>query len=385
MRRLSPWSCRTAAGALALALFTHAASAGAASAPVPVATSPSDDASPDADGPATAVVVLIGPAADGAELGDVLSELLERQRIRPEIVLEERFDPGSLLSEGEADSRVWVFIVLRGEHQARLYFRGPLGKRFLLREVALKNGLDEVGRELIAQIVETSSVALLHSTAGITRDEAKASLAKQGTEHETPPAPAVKPKPAEPHPSSAPPLAAVVAARGVLVWNHDGGPAVGAGAETGLGTRFGKSFVGRARLVFEYRAPQTIKTPELDASFGSVALRAGIDGGFAAGPHAFLLGLGAGVDFDRVSTDAVHDPALSLSPESNDVIGALRGELRYEVTVGSLWLATSVLADFATAHTHYDIARPSGTSRLAELWLVRPGIGLGIGWTSAAL
>jgi len=76
---------------------------------------------------------------------------------------------------------------------------------------------------------------------------------------------------------------------------------------------------------------------------------------------------------------------LDSLAQSSDVIGALRGELRYELTLGGLWVAASALADFATAHTHYDIARPSGTTQLAELWLVRPGIGLSIGWTSAAL
>ena len=332
------------------------------------------------------MVVLIGPAADGAELGDVLSELLERQRIRPEIVLEERFDPGSLLSEGEADSRVWVFIVLRGEHLARLYFRGPLGKRFLLREVSLKNGLDEVGRELIAQIVETSSVALLHSTAGITRDEAKASLAKEVNEKEVPAPRAKQPKPKEsPPPEPASPLAVVLAARGLALFNHDGGPAMGAGADAGLGKRFGDWFAGRARLVFEYRAPQSITTPELDASFGSTALRAGIDGGLARGPHAFLLGLGAGVDFNRVHTDAIRDPSLMVAPASSDTIATLRAELRYELTVDWLWLAASVLADIATERTHYDVSRASGTTRAGELWLFRPGVALSIGWSSAVL
>jgi hypothetical protein len=379
---LSPWTCRAAAGALALAFVTSAGDGRAA----PTQAPEPEETAADSGNPATAVVVLIGPAADGPELGDVLSELLERQHIRPEIVLEERFDPSSLLSEGETDSRVWVFVVVHGGHQARLYFRGPLGKRFLLREVSLKNGLDEVGRELIAQIVETSSVALLRSTAGITRDEAKASLEKERASTEPTPSPTVKPKAEERPPNEhASSLVAVIGARGILLWNRDdAGPAVGAGAEGGLGTRFGKSFVGRARLAFEYRAPQSITTQELDASFGSVALRAAIDGGFSTGPHAFLLGLGAGVDFDRATTESVRDPSLNVAPDSTSTSATLRSELRYEVTIDRLWVSASFFTDFATVRTHYDVTRASGTTRLAELWLVRPGLALTIGWSSAA-
>jgi hypothetical protein len=187
---------------------------------------------------------------------------------------------------------------------------------------------------VIAQIVETSSVLCIRRRASLETKEGdlaenrptKKSTRPCGNEG------GASPDRALAH-------AAVLGSR--HVWNHDGGPAIGAGADVGLGTRFGKWFVGRARLVFEYRAPQTITAPELDASFGSTAVRAGSDGGVATGPHAFLLGLGAGVDFNRVTTDAVRDPSLMLAPGSSDSIASLRGELRYELTIGQLWVAGS--------------------------------------------
>jgi hypothetical protein len=345
------------------------------SAPVPVPA-----LSPDPS-PPTAVVVLIGSPTRGSDLGDVLSELLGRQGVTPEIVSEERFDPGSLLTQSEADSRVWVFIVLRGEHAARLYFRGPLGKRFLLRELSLRSGLDEVGRELIAQVVETSTVALLHSTAGLSRDEASASLEREKVEPTKNPEPtSISPAKVTRSPARhAAPPEAIFGARAAALWNRDGGPAAALGVEAGLGTRFGASFLGRVRLAYEYRLSQTIATSELDASFGSMAFRGGLDGGVRSGAHSILLGLGAGADLDRASTGTLRSRSLQSSTVSNDAVAMLRAELRYELALWKLWVAASVLADFATARTHYDVGRSGGATSLTELWLVRPGIVLSVG------
>jgi hypothetical protein len=338
-------------------------------------------ADPDPAEPLTAVIALIGAAGQSPELSAVLSELLERDGVHAQIASEERFDADALLSEGENDARVWVFVVLRGERRARLYFRGPLAKRFMLRELTLRSGLDEVGRELIAQVVETSTVALLHSEAGMSRDEVSASLA----EERTPPPPPQEPRTVEPRRAPSPsPLIAMAGARGLVLWNRsDAGPAVGAGVEGGAGARLTHVLLLRGRLVFEYRAPESIATPRLDASFGSVALRAGADLGFAAGPHSVWLGVGAGADFDHAGADSIHDTSLRLAPTSHSTALLLRPELRYELLLGALWLGLSVFTDVATVHTHYDLAEPRAPVRLAELWVVRPGLSLTVGWELA--
>jgi hypothetical protein len=336
-----------------------------------------------ADGaPPVAVVALIGAAGDSSELAAVLSELLERDGVRPEIASGERFDADTLLSEGENDARVWVFVVLRGPRQARLYFRGPLGKRFLLRELSLRSGLDEVGRELIAQVVETSTVALLHSEAGMSRDEASASLARERAEPAPKPAPVPKPHAVRPRPAPSP-LIAAAGARALVLWNRSSaGPAAGVGAEGGLGVTLPRSLLVRGRLAFEYRLPQTIATPRLDASFGSVALRGAVDTGIAAGRHSFWVGLGAGADFDHAGTDSARDRSLRLAPTSHSASALLRAELRYELTLGAVWLAVASFIDVSTVHTHFDVADPGGPVRLAELWVVRPGFALTVGWAT---
>ena len=117
--------------------------------------------------PSRALVVLIGNAGTSEGLRSVLSELLERQGVAVEYEERAHFSPSALLSESR-DTRVWVFVSQSGSRVAKLYFRGPSGARFLLRQLELKNGLDEVGRELIGQVVETSTVALSGVTATTT-------------------------------------------------------------------------------------------------------------------------------------------------------------------------------------------------------------------------
>jgi len=70
---------------------------------------------------------------------------------------------------------------LQGRDAARLYFRAPDGKGFLVRDVPLGSGLDALGRESIAQVVEASLVSLLHSGAGLSRAAFERELGSEPT------------------------------------------------------------------------------------------------------------------------------------------------------------------------------------------------------------
>jgi hypothetical protein len=53
--------------------------------------------------------------------------------------------------------RIWVTLVR--PNQAQVYFADAAGHRFFLRDVPLRTGLDEVGREQLAQVIVTSVIA----------------------------------------------------------------------------------------------------------------------------------------------------------------------------------------------------------------------------------
>ena len=333
----------------------------------------------------SAVVSLIGTEGAGAELSLVLSELLERSHVKAEIFAEGQFDPDSVLAAAEDDARIWIFVVIRDGHDARLYFRGPFGKRFLLRELSLPNGLDEVGRELIGQVVESSSVALLHSGTGMTRDEATASLSREreAAPANAPAAPAKKPAPPRPSTTSER-RATVVFAIGeheFVQWTQDGGPALGIGGEAALGVVLPPGWALRGRIGGDYRAPESVTRAGVGATYSSFGFRGGGDIGKGFGPHAVYLGLFAGADVNHAEARASAS-GVRATPASDGAAAVLRAELRYELTAGQFFIAAGPFADFATARTHYDLAEGRKTVRVVELWMVRPGISITLGWST---
>jgi hypothetical protein len=77
-------------------------------------------------------------------------------------------------STTSAELRVWLVVV--PGFGAKIYFAEPTGKRFLVREVPLASGLDESGREILAQVVATSVKAFVDRQASSTRFELESSL-----------------------------------------------------------------------------------------------------------------------------------------------------------------------------------------------------------------
>jgi hypothetical protein len=222
-----------------------------------------------------------------------------------------------------------VFVALERERRARLYFRGPFGERFLLRELALRAGLDEVGRELIARVVQTSTVALLRSSEGISRAQAEVEVARVAAQSPDAVAtPAAEPKtdtaqPAGAAPSSvpaereddggAPPerqeRSWLLGVRALGSWaGGDLGARLGAGIEAGVLLLRAPSPRLRMRLAFEPSLPQAIDEGGIEAELMSWPLRLGLDLGWSSGSHAFWLGAGTGIDVVRVSSDRASDP-----------------------------------------------------------------------------
>jgi hypothetical protein len=348
---------------------------------------------PDRAG-ARALVVLVGEAAKSQGLTAVLSELLGREHVALEFERKTRFRPSAILASSQGDSRVWVFISST-QRVAKLYFRGPFGNRFLLRKLELQRGLDEVGRELIAQVVETSVLTLLRSEAGLSREQVKADLAdtseprdENSSEDALPAAEdgAIVAQPAPPPPADEPAKAArptlELAARGVFKWTgSDLGADHGVGAETGFGYHFPTRLFLRARLVFEYGFGQEITTPALSATVHTTAFRGGIDVGSAFGMSALAFGIALGADRVRIEPETAFDASLVLTEDESSTIAVIRLEARYELTAGIFQMAAGVFADVPLVDTHYDVRGNGGLERIAEPWAVRPGALLTLGFS----
>lgn len=93
--------------------------------------------------------------------------------------------------------RIW--IALQGGTLARVYFADPAGERFFLRDVPLRNGLDELGREQLAQVVVTSSLAFIEGRVSTRIELVQRSLRSAQPQLQSAP----YPRPSlEPHPVS---------------------------------------------------------------------------------------------------------------------------------------------------------------------------------------
>jgi hypothetical protein len=346
--------------------------------------------------PDRAHVVLVGEAGRGDALTAVLSELLTRQNVVPEFERRERFRTNALLAESTGDSRVWVFVTRPSPYVARLYFRGPQGNRFLLRELLLKNGLDELGRELIAQVVETSTVALLRSEAGLSREEASRDLSLQGEPQDSgddapvvaaPPPAATSAEPPR-EGDGAPParggpsrFAFEISARLAEKWaGSDFSLDTGIGAETGLGYRLSPSLFVRGRLVFEYGLGQSIETTSVNADTRTIALRFGVDLGTRQGMHGFAAGVSAGADVVRLTPTSTPDASLAPAAPFTDTAPVMRIEARYELTLDAFRASAGLFGDVALVDTHYDVRIGDEVLPVAEPWAVRPGLALTVGW-----
>jgi hypothetical protein len=335
-------------------------------------------ASADApSGEERAAIVLVGHGEGMTELGDLVVELLEQEHVRPHLVQESDFDPAAFLSEESgASESVWAFVVTKDHNDVRLYFRDPHARRFLIRNVALRDGLDAYGREVVAQVIDSSIVSLLHSMDGISREQATAEL---GGVPRAEPAklPAAAPPPALP--GAAPAAVSVwLALRYGLAWaGSDLGAAQGPGLEVSLQWRtFGMG------ITAERFFPQSLATSQLDATVQATALRLTCDGTLAFfGSSALVFGLGAGADVLDAHVLQVHDAALTPTAQGLRILPVLRPAIAVELRLERWRFAAAAFVDVDLSTDYYQVDRPAGPTRVATPWPVRPGAALVVAWS----
>ncbi len=116
-------------------------------------------------------VHVVTSAEPDPEFTSLLQEWFQLSAIPAEIHEGRNLDPREVLSRSSDQNqlRIWVSIV-RAD-LARVYFVEPSGRRVLLREVALRAGLDEVAREQLAQVIVTSATAFMERRASSSIEE----------------------------------------------------------------------------------------------------------------------------------------------------------------------------------------------------------------------
>lgn len=328
-----------------------------------------------------AAIALDTTTVENKELSALLVELLERSGVRVRLASMARFNPESLLSGGENDHAVRVFIDTSAGPKVHLYFRGPLARRFLLRELELRGGLDEVGREAVAQVVGASVTALLHTSAGMNREQTEQALSTshgQATPETT--AHDERPPPKAATGAEARPLSAWLGLRYAAQWSGaDLGGAHGPGAE--IGVQWGQAPFARASVSGERWFSQAVSSPEVLATLQTTSLRAGVEFGWPLGrAQAGLLGLAGGIDLIGIAPAAPAASPVTPADARTHVVPMGRATARYEVTFGVWRLALAGFVDAAVFATHYDVQRGTSFERIADPWPLRPGTAVVLAW-----
>ncbi|HEY5957565.1 MAG TPA: hypothetical protein VIV60_13460 [Polyangiaceae bacterium] len=312
---------------------------------------------------AEASIVLIGTRTT-PELERLIRELLAQEHIRAEFSLREDFDSVRLFDD-DSDARVRVFIEVQPERrEARLYFRGSFGKRYLLRSIPLTSGLDDVGNELIAQVVTSSVDALLNGSTGMNREQAKAQLVRERSAVVPATSPSIPPQTAASATYWLHLRYALVQLGPALDWAH------GPGVELALGN----AMHWRGRVTVEHYFTRELPTSEVAVALDSDALRLSLDWMIPiGGSHYVVPSLGLGTDLTRIRPRRVRS---DVRPSESATRFGLSGrpELRYEFLLHSFSFGVAGFVDLALSNIRYELIDGVARTTVATAWRLRPGM-----------
>jgi hypothetical protein len=353
-------------GALLLAVFAPSPSARAQAAP-PV------DGHDRWPSPAGAEITLIGPEASLASVRAVTAELLARDGV---VVAWHQVAAPHLaeIFEAPADGRaapVFVWVDVSSLREARITFRAAAGRRFVIRSVALPNGVGSLAVEEIAQIIQSVLHALASDTDwALSLPEARIALS------------APEPRP----PAAAAARTSVVevgsAMRGQLYARDlpvTGDLELSIAAISSVPTAsFPGSFGGRIALA--YGLPARFASGAVGAELQITTLRlALVWEPWRRGRAAVRIGLGGGAE-RVVYTPTVEQPGATATRGGTFVspLGGLDVAFRLELAA-RIALGVGALAEISWQRVHFDAYDADG--KLNEVlvpYRLRPGLAIGV-------
>jgi hypothetical protein len=290
----------------------------------------------------------------------------------------ERFEMSELLDERAPGMH--VFVTRTQPELLRIFFvfkDGP-SRRFLVREIALPTGLDEVGLENAAQVVFSASIALWEG-----REETPIERISPPPSP-TPAAGARLPTAPRDEPRARAPARAkvyVVTALGYAARYRGAlGFAQGPRFSLGLARRslapreFGLSAAGTLLL------PQTITEPDLSLLLSgySFSLEPWLEVG-RSGSWRWLASLAVGVDLLNASPQAVGTQVAPGSPTRHwDPFLAPRFGAYFQWAQLSFGVAFDLSAQIVGRH--YDISEAGESHLWLQAWRIQPGLLVQVIW-----
>jgi hypothetical protein len=360
-------------------------------------SSPARPALAQGESPRNVEVVLVGQLAMDPVFAARVTSWFAGERLHVTVRKARWLEPRQVLAP-TGDAAVHVWVTLNGNALARLYFaseHGPSGSpSYFLRELRLDNGLDEIGAEHVAEVLNLSTLALLEGQAQSAREELEQTLRAEPAAAPGPPASAAPARAAEkPVPLSAarrPSAADVGAGAGDRAprrrWSARVGYAASYRADEGTWHGPCAAFELALWRKLGLRAealgalPAERELTPLELRFYGVA--------FAVAPsvrHALAAGIdlqwfvGPGLEVVRYA------PVRPVSSEYQAGEAATEARPALTAGVGALWGRGPVLAVVAQAtlpltKTHYDVVRAQAREVIGRASPIVPTLGVEVGF-----
>lgn len=347
-----------------------------------------EEGSPDrsSSGPNEALsvrVVSAGDAETTAALQQHILTLLSERQVHLEWQREAAIRGKDVLNQSSSEennlANIWLDVT--EDRRALLYIKNARSDRFLVRTLPLENGYDELGRESLANIVESAIDVLLQGgEIGVTREEAEKQVAAQAPE----PSPPLPPKeeksspPPEPVRAQRISPALFVAAAGDVIAPQ----AVRAGPRLG-GSLYGARIAGFtwfSSLEGGYAFATPIESDEVRLRLEGPNGRWVAGFRLASGRFGWRLGLGGGLDAMKVTTE-VKDPSLRKAASLWVMTPLVSGMTSLDLALSDRWFGFfSAAADVVLTAHDFEVVRSGDSESLLSPWRVRPLTQIGVGF-----
>lgn len=288
---------------------------------------------------------------------------------------------------------VAVWLLPRSTSQVRLFFavrdsaQGAV--RYLMTDVPLEHGFDELGLEQVAQVAYLSAKALWEG-----RLESSRSQVEQGlSEHAEPvkaeqpaPGPAATPTPLAParQPAVKAERSANLAPRTGIFYGlrarGDEGAAHGPGATFALVAQRSQQLFG-GRLRAQLLLPHDSERRDIELALRGYALSVGPWLERRVRERVWVgAELSAGVDVIRFAASARDDSSWQTSAPEWELRPLLAASAGVHTELGFVHVGVVAQVAVQLLKTSYEVTEPAGSSELFRPWLVQPGCALELSW-----
>lgn len=335
--------------------------------------------------PRSVEIVLVGQLASDPVFAARVTSWFAADKFHVSVRKARWLEPKQVLAP-TSDAAVHVWVTLNDQTLARLYFSSERGAGggtvYFLRELRLESGLDEIGAEHVAEVLNLSTLAFLEGQAESAREELERTLRAEPAAEPTssaPPASSAKPSTAVAPTSLRPKPASERAWSGRIgyaaSYRGDEGTWHGPSAafEVTLGRRLGlrAEVLGTlpservlTPLELRFYGAAFVVAPSLRHELGSVELR------WFAGP---------GLEIVRYAPTRSIDAEYAAGDAATEARPALGGGVAASWGRGPL-VAVVAQATLPLARTHYDVVLGESRQVIGRASPIVPTLGIEVGF-----